>query len=95
MYSLRNILLQEPSTISAVVVAILNVFVLVGWLALSDKAVIGIDTAAVLVLNLFYVRPLTASKSGLQELAEANVLSSEVISSGTEDIDPFGGSPTP
>lgn len=68
MYSIRNLLTQEPTAISAFIIATLNVFVLASVIHLSKDVVLATNTSLVLGLGLFYVRPLTASKSALSEL---------------------------
>lgn len=68
MYSLRNILLQEPVSISGAVVVLLNTAIIVFGLHLTAIQVGAINAAVVAVLNLFYVRPMVASKAGLRNL---------------------------
>lgn len=53
MYSPREILNREPAAISAVLIALLNVAVLLGWLDLSVDQLGGINTAVALLLGLF------------------------------------------
>lgn len=69
MYSIGNILRQEPTTVSAAVIAILNVLAAAHVFAVSTEQLAAINTAVVMLLGLFYVRPLTASKAGLEKLA--------------------------
>ena len=72
MYSVKNLFLQEPTAISAFIIATLNVFVLAGIVALSKDVVLATNTSLVLGLGLFYARPLTASKSAMKELDDGN-----------------------
>lgn len=71
-YSLKNVFKQEPAAIRAAVLAVLGVLVMTGVVTLSAQAVAGIGVSVSLVLDLFYVRPLSASKSALHELSEAS-----------------------
>lgn len=68
-YGFRNLLKQEPTAISAFIISTLNVFVLAGVIHLTKDVVLATNTTLVLGLGLFYVRPLTASKSSIAELA--------------------------
>lgn len=68
-YSLANILKQEPSSISAVFIALANLLPLMNLVQLTADQVNGMNVALVLVLSLFYVRPLTASKDALSKLS--------------------------
>lgn len=68
MYDLRKIFAQEPNAVAAALMAILNVFIMTGALDWTPETVAGVNTALVLALGLFYVRPLSVSKSGLEEL---------------------------
>lgn len=68
MYSIRRVFAQEPNAVAAALMAILNVFVMTGALDWDGDVVAGVNTALVLALGLFYVRPLSVSKSGLEEL---------------------------
>jgi len=72
MYSVKNLFKQEPTAISAFVVATLNVFVLAGIIHLTKDVILATNTSLVLGLGLFYVRPLTTSRSALQELDNGN-----------------------
>jgi hypothetical protein len=68
MYSPKRLLTQEPNAVSAAVMAVLNIFIMTGALDWNADVVAGVNTALVLVLGLVYVRPLSVSKSGLEEL---------------------------
>lgn len=70
MYSVKNLLKQEPTAISAFIIATLNVFVLAGVLHLTKDVVLAINTSLVLGLGLFYVRPLTTSTDALKKLSD-------------------------
>lgn len=70
MYSFGNIFKQEPNAVSAVFLAGLNFLTAVHAFGINLTDIqIGLgNTFLLLVLNLFYARPLTASKDGLREL---------------------------
>jgi hypothetical protein len=70
MYSVKNILKQEPMAISAAIIAVLNTFVLAGLIHLTKDVVIATNTSLVLVLGLFYVRPFTTSTDALNKLGD-------------------------
>lgn len=68
MYSFKRVIAQEPNAVAAALMALLNVFVMTGVVSWGGDVVAGVNTALVLVLGLFYVRPLSVSKSGLEEI---------------------------
>lgn len=69
MYDPRNIFKQEPNAIREAILAILAVLVMTDVVDISEEATAGIGLCVSLVLGLFYVRPLTASKDALQSLS--------------------------
>jgi hypothetical protein len=71
MYNLRNVFAREPNAIREAILAILGIFVMLGVIDVSAEVVAAVGVAISLVLGLFYVRPLTASKDALNELGEA------------------------
>lgn len=68
MYSLRNLLKQEPNAITAVVMLGANLLVMLGVVGMTALQLGGLNAFLLATLNLFYVRPLTASKAGLEKL---------------------------
>lgn len=68
MYSIKNVFTQEPAQVKSAFLAILAALVITGTVNLSGEATAAIGIAVEVLLNLFYVRPLTASKSALSEL---------------------------
>lgn len=70
MYSLAQVLKQEPAAVAAAAKVVLGVLVLVGVLTMSAEALAGWVIAIEALLNLFYVRPLTVSKDALSNLEE-------------------------
>lgn len=74
MYSIKNLLTQEPSAISGFVVATLNLLVLASVIHITKDLVVASNAVLILGLNLFYVKPLTASKSALKELGNGDAV---------------------
>ncbi len=79
MYSIKAILTQEPNSVSATIIAILNLLVLAGVVHLTGQTIAAANTAVVLLLGLFYVRPLTTSKSAMNELVAPTVVVPPVV----------------
>lgn len=71
MYDPKRILQQEPSAVTAAVMAILNIFIMTNALDWSPDVVAGVNTALMLVLGLFYIRATSVSKSALKELSDS------------------------
>lgn len=71
MYALRNLLDKNPIQIAAAVVAVLNVFIIIGVLTCSAEAVAGVNVALVAVLSLFVVSK-TVNSAKLHELADGD-----------------------
>ena len=57
MYSLKNLLKQEPAVVAGVLQAVLAVAVIAGWVDLSAEVVAGVAGSVAMLLGLFYVRP--------------------------------------
>jgi len=68
MYSLKNIFLQEPESVKGLVMTLLGLAVLTGMVHASGEVIAGIGLAVERLLGFFYVRPLTASKAGINAL---------------------------
>lgn len=68
MYSIRNILVQEPNAVRGGVLAVLAVLVMTQVVTVSAEAVAGIGLAVEVVLNLFYVKPLSVSRDAMSKL---------------------------
>lgn len=68
MYSLGQILRQEPNAIRTALLAILGALVITGVVELDAEEVAAWGIAAETVLTLLYVRPLSVSKDSLNEL---------------------------
>lgn len=68
MYSIRNILVQEPNAVRGAVLAVLAVLVMTQVVTVSAEAVAGIGLAVEVVLNLFYVKPLSVSRDAMNKL---------------------------
>lgn len=69
MYSLKNILKQNPLAVKSAIFAILGALVITGVVTLSAEALAAWGVAIEMVLNLFYVSPSTVNRSKLEELA--------------------------
>lgn len=73
MYDLRGILKQEPAAIVAVLAHFFALAVALGWLSISATAVGLVDSLALALLTLFYIRPLTTSNAALAAIAPGTV----------------------
>jgi hypothetical protein len=69
VYSLRRILAQEPAAIVGVIMLGLAFAIAMDWVSMSNVQLASLNALLVGTLNLLYVRPLTVTKSGLNELA--------------------------
>lgn len=69
MYSIKNVFKQEPNAIREAILAILAVLVMTDVIQVSEEVTAGIGLCVSIVLGLFYVRPLTASKDALKTLS--------------------------
>lgn len=74
MFSLKQILKQEPAAIVSVLVGWLTVFVVVGVIDWSAEVLQTVEGVGIATLLLFYVRPTTVSKDALSKLFEADQL---------------------
>lgn len=63
MYSPREILNREPAVLSGAVLAVLNVLVLLGVIALDADQLGAINTATALCLALFVRQSVTPTSS--------------------------------
>ncbi len=70
-YSIKNILLQEPTKVTGAIMSIVNVLVVSNAISWDEVQLGTVNTGLVLLLTLFYTAPLVASKSKLEELAAA------------------------
>lgn len=81
MYSIKNVFTQEPATVSAGVMTLIAVAL--AWfpgLEVSAEQIAVTEGGLATFLALFYVRPLTASKSALTELSDnAKVVEAAVV----------------
>lgn len=68
MYSLKQVLKQEPNVIREFVILLLGVLVMTGAIEMDEKVLAGIGVLVSSGLGLFYVRPLTVSKDALDKL---------------------------
>ena len=73
MYSLRRLLKQEPSILSGLLAQVLATIGTLGLSPFSDRANTAIVGLVALFLGAIYVRPLTASRDALQEVADAQL----------------------
>lgn len=71
MYSIRNVVTQEPAAIQLVIMSLLSALVVTGVINLSEDALAVWGVVILGALNLFYIRPLSVSKSGLAEVEAA------------------------
>lgn len=69
MYSVTNLLQKEPNAIRGAILSILGVLVMTNVVSISAEAVAGIGVSIELLLTLFYVRPMSVSRKGMEELA--------------------------
>lgn len=68
MYSLGQVLKQEPSAVKEFVTTVLGTLVLMGVIDVSKDVIVGSGILISVLLGLFYVRPLTASKDAINQL---------------------------
>lgn len=71
MYSIRNVLKQEPANVVAVLMLLVNMLIAMQVVSLTDVQIAATNAFLYAALNLFYVRPLTESKDALRQLGEA------------------------
>lgn len=69
MYSLRQLLKQEPSAVKEFVTTVLGTLVLMGVIDVSKDVIVGSGILISVLLGLFYVRPLTSSKDAINQLS--------------------------
>lgn len=70
MYSLKAVFTQEPSAIVAVLMLGLNLLAITHVVQVTAEQLAAVNAFLLPAFNLFYVRPLTASKSALNELTK-------------------------
>ncbi len=68
VYSLKNILKQNPLAVKSAAMAILGALVVTGVITLSSEAIAAWAVAIEMVLNLFYVSPSTVNRAKLEQL---------------------------
>lgn len=73
MYSIKQVFKQEPAAIVAVLMGWLMVAVVAGWVTMSSATLQAVNSAGVGTLLLAYVRPLTSSRDGLQQVHDAQL----------------------
>lgn len=71
VYSFKSLLTQDPTKVTAAIMSVVNVLVISNAIGWDENTLGAVNTALVLVLALFYVGPLTASKQELGELKAA------------------------
>lgn len=69
MYSLKQLLRQEPSAVKEFVTTVLGTLVLMGVIDVSKDVIVGSGILISVLLGLFYVRPLTASRDAINQLS--------------------------
>jgi hypothetical protein len=69
-YSIKHIFTQEPTKVTAAVMAIVNALVISNALSWDEDTLGAVNIALGLVLSLFYTAPLVASKGKMAELDE-------------------------
>lgn len=72
MFSFRQVLKQEPAGIVAALAQVLTLLVVTGAIDWAAETIVVAQGAALAVLTLFYIRPLTSSKDALNELEQAS-----------------------
>lgn len=71
MYSIKQLLKQEPAAIVSVIIMWLTVLVVSGQITWSAETLQAINGAGVASMLLFWVRPATVTKDALSQFAQA------------------------
>lgn len=70
MYDPREVLKKEPVSVAGAIKVVLAALVLGGAITIGSDALAAWVIAIETVLSLFYVRPASVSRAGLQELTD-------------------------
>lgn len=68
-YSFRQLFSQEPAAIKTAVYAVGAALITSGKITCSVETLASVIAPTEIILNLFYVRPLTVTRSALNELS--------------------------
>lgn len=71
MYSLSQIFKQEPAAIKSAIYSIGAALIVSGVLTMDVTTLAALIAPTEIILNLFYVRPLTVTKDALKELSSS------------------------
>lgn len=91
-YSFKQVFTQEPAQIKSAVYAVGAALIVAGVIHCDVVTLASIVAPTEIILNLFYVRPLTVTKSAMQELSDG--LAAGAAGAGQSTV-PVGTSGTP
>lgn len=74
MYDPRNVFKQEPANVVGFLMLVVNFLIAMQFVSLTDLQIAATNALLIGGLNLFYVRPLTASKDALHALGREKVV---------------------